>query len=108
MTFSQYFKTSSYCLIASGFIAMVSAGVLGSSGNYTLQIGAFEQANNALNLRNYVANLGYPVEIVERGNGEHRIYQVLLGSFETEEQAQQFGENFKKSHGKLYRVVTKK
>ncbi len=29
MTFSQYFKTSSYCLIGSGFAAIVSAGVLG-------------------------------------------------------------------------------
>jgi len=29
MTFSQYFKTSSYCLIGSGFAAIASAGVLG-------------------------------------------------------------------------------
>jgi hypothetical protein len=29
MTFSQYFKASSYCLIGSGFAAIVSAGMLG-------------------------------------------------------------------------------
>jgi tetratricopeptide (TPR) repeat protein len=85
-----------------------AGGVLSRAGDFTLQIGAFEQANNALNLRNYVAKLGHPVEIVETQKGTGKIYQVLMGSFRTEDAARRFGDNFKKTHGKLYRIVTKK
>jgi tetratricopeptide (TPR) repeat protein len=76
------------------------------NGKFSLQIGAFTQVNNALNLKNYCLKLGYPAEIREKKDGA-TMYLVWLGSFATKEEAERFGEIFKKEHGKLYRVVAR-
>ncbi|NIR72827.1 outer membrane protein assembly factor BamD [candidate division KSB1 bacterium] len=75
------------------------------SGEYTLQIGAFSQVNNALNLKDYCKDLGLPVEVREKNLRNGTLYLVWLGAFETEEAAETFGERFKRQHGKPFRVV---
>jgi len=77
------------------------------SGTFTLQVGAFNQINNALNLRNYLSKLGLPVEVREKHERKDTLYLVWLGSFETKREAQDFGETFKEEHGKPYRIVTR-
>ncbi len=77
------------------------------NGKYSLQIGAFSQVNNALNLKNYCLKLGFPAEIREKQDGRTAAYLVWMGAFETKEEAERFGELFKKEHGKPYRVVTR-
>lgn len=77
------------------------------SGTFTLQVGAFSQINNALNLRNYLSKLGLPVEVREKHERKDTLYLVWLGSFETKREAQDFGETFKEEHGKPYRIVTR-
>lgn len=77
------------------------------SGKFTLQVGAFNQINNALNLRNYLSKLGLPVELREKNERNETMYLVWLGSFETEREAREFGETFKEEHGKPYRIVTR-
>lgn len=77
------------------------------NGKYSLQIGAFSQVNNALNLKNYCLKLGFPAEIREKKEGRATVYLVWLGAFESKDEAERFGEMFKKEHGKPYRVVTK-
>jgi len=78
-----------------------------SSGKFTLQVGAFNQINNALNLRNYLSKLGLPVELREKNERNETWYLVWLGSFESEKEAREFGETFKEEHGKPYRIVTR-
>ena len=75
------------------------------NGAFSLQIGAFSQVNNALNLKNYCLKLGFPAEIREKDEGSSKMYLVWLGGFESKAEAERFGEVFKKEHGKPYRVV---
>lgn len=79
-----------------------------SNGKYKLQVGAFTNANNALNLRNYFANFGLPVEITEKRENNVTYYVVLLGSFENKEAAQAYGDKFSKEHGKPFRIISMK
>jgi tetratricopeptide (TPR) repeat protein len=76
-----------------------------AKGKFAIQIGAFTQVNNALNLKNYCLKLGLPVEIREKKENNATQYLVWVGAFETREAAENFGNTFKKEHGKLFRVV---
>ncbi len=78
-----------------------------AKGKFAIQIGAFTQVNNALNLKNYCLKLGLPVEIREKKENNTTQYLVWVGAFETREAAENFGNTFKKEHGKLFRVVTR-
>ncbi len=85
----------------------LSSRVTFDKGKYTLQLGAFSQANNALNLRNYFTKLGFPVEIRKVDADGKSVFVVWLGSFESRSAARAFGDNLKKDHGKPYRIVSK-
>ncbi|MDY6910326.1 MAG: SPOR domain-containing protein [Thermodesulfobacteriota bacterium] len=65
------------------------------AGNYTLMAASFKHPNNAENLVRRLQDKGYAprMETVHTGSGElwHR---VLVGSFETREQAQAFAARF--------------
>lgn len=74
---------------------------------YTLQVGAFTGANNALNLRKEFTSLGYPTEIRKKDIGRQTVYLVLVGTFRNQEAARKFGDELKHKHGKPYRVVSK-
>jgi tetratricopeptide (TPR) repeat protein len=82
--------------------------VLSSSGDFTLQIGSFSKANNALKLREDIKGIGLPLEIVEHESGGRTYYLVLVGSFRTEEEAREFGETFREEYAKPYRIINKK
>ncbi|MFQ5640716.1 MAG: SPOR domain-containing protein [bacterium] len=85
-----------------------NGGTMSSQGEYTVQIGAFGQINNALNLKSFCRDLGLPADIREANiNGKTR-YLVWLGYFETEQSALTFGKKFKEEHGKPFRVVKRK
>ncbi len=74
-------------------------------GKYALQIGAFAQVNNALNLKKYCKKLGIPVEIREKNANDVNMYLVWIGAFITRASAEIFGTNFKNEHGKPFRIV---
>ena len=73
-------------------------------GKFTVQIGAFSQINNALNLRDHFSRLGFPTEIREKEENKRTIYLVWIGAFKTAEEAEIFGAKLKKEHGKPYRI----
>ncbi len=78
-----------------------------SKGRLTLQIGAFSQINNALNLRSDFSKLGLSTKIREKKRNGVTIYTVTVGSFDTRESAEKFGIKFQKQYGKPYRIVSK-
>lgn len=92
--------------------AQTSASIIAQTeaardGRYTLQVGAFGEANRALNLRSYFEKLGFSVQIRERIEQGKKLFVVQVGSFRTQNQARVFGENLKRDHGKPYRIVAK-
>ncbi len=76
-------------------------------GNFTLQVGAFSRANNALNLRNAFVKAGYPGEITETSIGGQEVFLVLVGRFESRKSAEAYGDKIKREYGKPYRVVSR-
>lgn len=63
-----------------------------SSGEkpYTLQCGAFTQESNAQAMASTLSKLGLAPETLERERGGKRIYQVRVGRFATQEEAEAF------------------
>ncbi len=78
-----------------------------TTGKYTLQVGAFQVANNALNLRDYFSRMGLQAEIREKKTPNSKMYLVWVGSFESEASARLAGDNLKRDHGKPYRIVSR-
>jgi len=60
-----------------------------------------------LNLRNYFTRLGFSVNVREKVVDGKTMYAVYVGSFETQREAREFGDDLKKDHGKPYRIVSK-
>ncbi len=91
--------------------AAISEGASGShteSGTgkiYTIQIGSYQQYENALSQKKYFSLLGYPVEIRTFERGEATFYRVLIGKFSSREVADRFGRAFKKKFAMNYRIV---
>ncbi|MFQ5771132.1 MAG: SPOR domain-containing protein [bacterium] len=81
--------------------------IANAKGKYALQIGAFNQVNNALNLKNYCQKLGLPVEVREKNESNTTMYLVWIGAFESRESALNFGNKFKKEYGKPFRIVSR-
>lgn len=75
------------------------------AGNYTLQVGAFSQANNALKLRDYFSRRSVHADIRKKTVDGRTMYLVWVGSFASKEDARSLGEKLKKEHGKPYRIV---
>lgn len=72
---------------------------------FTIQIGAYLDQKNAINQKNKMIDLGYSAQIRARRIGEQVFHLVWVGHFETQEQAMNFGEIFKKKHDIAFRVV---
>lgn len=72
---------------------------------YTLQVGAFTERGNALSQRDYLRRQGLTVEIQTRLRAGRLFYLVWVGRFGTEEEAQRFGEEFKRRFKKPFRIV---
>lgn len=78
------------------------------NGNFTLQVGAFSSRQNAVRMKDYLENVGLPTEIHERKDAEPVLFLVWVGSFENRSDAERFAEEFKREHGKPYRIVARK
>jgi len=78
-----------------------------SYSTYAIQVGAFSQQDNAIKQMNTLAGWDYETEIIKKFVNNSLLYLVWIGNFETEEQALNFGEVFKKKYGMAFRVVQK-
>jgi tetratricopeptide (TPR) repeat protein len=74
-------------------------------GRYTVQVGAFTERANALSQRDYLSGFGLEVELAQRVKGGRTFYLVWVGRFASKEEAQRYGEEFKRRFKKPYRVV---
>jgi tetratricopeptide (TPR) repeat protein len=77
------------------------------NGKYTIQIGAFQDQNNASRQKELYAQKGYLTSVETKYVSNNLLYLVWIGEFETEEQAARFGEIFKNLHGVSFHVVKK-
>lgn len=74
-------------------------------GVYSVQIGAFTNVNSALNLKKEFTIEGFDVQIQTSVVKGTTFYKVLLNSFKTKNEAEEFGKTFSRKYGKPYRVV---
>lgn len=79
----------------------------GGSEKYAIQIGAFQDKENASRQKELYSRQGYLAAIETKHVNNNLLYLVWLGEFETEEQAARFGEVFKNLHGVSFHVVKK-
>jgi tetratricopeptide (TPR) repeat protein len=77
------------------------------NGKYTIQIGAFQDSNNASRQKEFYSRQGYLTSIETKTVSNNLLYLVWVGEFETEEQAARFGEVFKNLHGVSFHIVRK-
>lgn len=84
-----------------------TGGYIGNSKKFTIQIGAYSDKSNAQRQKEYYSNIGYQTTVESKRLNNNLLYLVWVGEFESEEQAAQFGEAFKNSHGVSYHVVRK-
>jgi hypothetical protein len=78
-----------------------------STGVYTIQAGAFSNLENAQLLKTKITNRGYPAEITTKRIDHTTMYLVWIGNFQSEEQAEAFGELFKREFLMPVQVVQK-
>jgi tetratricopeptide (TPR) repeat protein len=79
-----------------------------STRNYTIQVGAFSDRQNALKQMNSISDWGYDVEMATKVVNHRLYYLIWVGNFETEEQALSFGEVFKRKYNLSFHVVKRK
>jgi tetratricopeptide (TPR) repeat protein len=77
------------------------------NGKYTIQIGAYQDKNNALKQKDLYSQQGYLASVETKYVNNSLLYLVWIGDFETEDQAARFGEVFKNLHGISFHVVKK-
>jgi tetratricopeptide (TPR) repeat protein len=78
-----------------------------TNGKYTIQIGAYQDQNNASRQKELYAQQGYLTSVETKYVNNNLLYLVWIGEFETEDQAARFGEVFKNLHGVSFHVVKK-
>ena len=79
----------------------------GRNGKYTIQIGAYQDKNNALKQKELYSQQGYLTSVETKYVNNNLLYLVWIGDFETEDQAARFGEVFKNLHSISFHVVKK-
>jgi len=78
-----------------------------TSPKYSVQVGAFTNQVNALNNKDFYEKEGYSVRFGSKMKNGRQMYLVLLGSFETREEARKFGELILKKYTlKEYMIVS--
>lgn len=77
------------------------------NGKYTIQIGAFQDQDNASRVKALYSEQGYLATLELKQLKGKRLYLVWIGEFETEDQAAKFGQVFKNLHGVSFHVVKK-
>lgn len=76
-----------------------------SPTQFTVQIGAYSQRENALQQANRISALGYPVEVRERRQGKQELHLVWVGSFSTKEEAARYGDQLKGKIGGAFQIA---
>ena len=74
-------------------------------GKYTLQIAAFEDIESALGLADTLYTRGYSPYIQFSGNPDRALYQLRLGFWTSEEEADRFAKTFKRQEEMRSSVV---
>ena len=84
-----------------------SAVVTSSSGEaaYAIQIGAYRERNNAVRQQRVFSQMGYPVRISEKHDGQGILYLVWVGNCRDANEANTLGQEFQKKFGLPFRVV---
>jgi TolA-binding protein len=76
-------------------------------GGYTVQVGAFSNRANALNLETQLRTEGYQVEVVKKA-GQHRsLYLVWVGLYGSREEALREAQLLEKQRGLPYQIIKK-
>jgi hypothetical protein len=86
---------------------LTTAKPAAAAEKFTLQVGAFTAAVNAEKQRTFFEGLGYPVEVLNRVKEGRSLFVVLVGTFESAEQAKAQGAEIKKKHNIDTMVTTK-
>lgn len=76
-------------------------------GEYTLQIGAFANPQNALALKNRLKSLGYDSYIEKTKGSTQDLMSVRIGSYPTQDEAKGIGERLKTLHNFNYIIIKK-
>lgn len=70
-----------------------------SSGKYTVQVGAFKNSSDAHALMLKLDKKGYHAAVIMKKAKNERIFKVLVGEFNTREEAEVFSIKLKKTEG---------
>lgn len=76
-------------------------------GQYTLQVGAFSQQVNAEKQKLFFEDLGYSVELVNKVRDSRSLFVVLVGDYESPDQARLKSEEIKTKYNISSMVVTR-
>lgn len=78
-----------------------------SSGKYTLQVGAFSTSANAEKQKSLLESYNQPIEIKSSVRNGRTLYLVLVGSFQSQEEAKNVGKDLKAKYN-LQSIVVEK
>jgi TolA-binding protein len=76
-------------------------------GKYTVQVGAFSERANAINLQNQLHSAGYQVEVVKKAGRHRSLYLVWVGSYESRQEAERQAQLLEKQRGLPYQIIRK-
>lgn len=75
---------------------------------YSVQVYAFSNQNRAILRKDFLESKGYQVSLRTKIKEGRNLYLIWLGSFDTREEAREFGESVKKRLGLTYTLVSER
>lgn len=78
-----------------------------TDGAYAVQVGAFAVIENAMRMKSYFEELGYPVEVQNKVRGGRSFHLVWVGNFSTSDEARRFSAEIKAKHKIESIIVTR-
>jgi cell division septation protein DedD len=78
-----------------------------TEGTYAVQVGAFAVIDNAMRMKSYFEELGYPVEVQNKVRGGSSLHLVWVGNFSTSDEARKFSAEIKAKHKIESIIVTR-
>jgi len=76
-----------------------------TTGQYTVQVGAYRNKLNALKQKQFYINEGYSASVISKYSQDGSLYCVCIENFETKKQARNFGDILKNRFGGSFQVV---
>ena len=77
----------------------------GDQGNWMVQVGAFGNRNNALNLKEKMTKSGYIVSISKLASSKRTLFAVRVGPFEHRQTAKNKGQELNKHFRLNYQLL---